>query len=280
MSKTVDSLSRRVLGAVCAIAIVAGGAVPAFATSSVPLPNSMAALGDSITEASTTCTAVVLCPAESWSTGTDPAVNSQYLRILALNPNISGKNTNLAVPGAKVDALAAQAAAAVTAQVDYVTILIGANDACTSTQAGMTPVTTFHDNFAQAMTVLETGLPNAHIFVASIPDLYRLWQLESPNKAARTVWAAFGVCQSMLANPLSMKKAAVARRQAVLQREIDYNTQLQQLCALYANCVFDNNAVFNRRFSAGDIGTIDYFHPSIPGQAAIAKGTWAHGFGW
>ena len=280
MSKTIDTLSRRALGAVCAFVVVAGGSVPAFATSSVPLPNSMASLGDSITEASTTCKALVLCPAESWSTGTDPAANSQYLRLLALNPNISGKNTNLAVPGAKVDALTAQAVAAVAAQVDYVTILVGANDACTSTQAGMTPVSTFHDDFAQAMTVLETGLPNAHIFVASIPDVYRLWQLESPNRAARTVWAAFGVCQSMLANPLSMKKAAVARRQAVLQREIDYNTQLQQQCALYANCVFDNNAVFNRRFSTADIGTIDYFHPSIPGQAAIAKGTWANGFGW
>jgi lysophospholipase L1-like esterase len=279
MRHPAQTFARAAIGAVSALAILAAGAAPTLAAKLTP-PNAMAALGDSITQASTTCSAIELCPAESWSTGTDPAVDSQYLRLLAINPGISGANFNFAVPGAQVDALQAEAALAVTADVGYVTVLIGANDACTSTVADMTPVSTFAADFSSAMQTLETGLPNAHVFVASIPDLYRLWQLESPNPTARTVWAALHVCQSMLANPQSMAKADKARRQAVLQREMDYNTQMQAICAMYANCKFDKNAVFNNRFSTGDIGTLDYFHPSIAGQASLAAVTWSHGFKW
>ena len=80
--------------------------------------------------------------------------------------------------------------------------------------------------------------------------------------------------------PLSKKPADEARRQAVLQRVMDYNTQLAQECALHAHCKFDNNAVFNRKFSLSDLGTVDYFHPSVQGQAALAHRTWTAGFGW
>jgi hypothetical protein len=41
------------------------------------------------------------------------------------------------------------------------TILIGANDACPSTDAAMTPVGTFQDHFEQPMTTLSNGLPRA-----------------------------------------------------------------------------------------------------------------------
>ena len=53
---------------------------------------------------------------------------------------------------------------------------------------------------------------------------------------------------------------------------------LKNVCGLYTQCRFDNHAVFNTAFTAGDVSTRDYFHPSVAGQAKLAAGTWAVGF--
>jgi lysophospholipase L1-like esterase len=270
---------RRAIAAACALALTAGVGHAATATSE-PVPNSMAALGDSITRAFSACGEVADCPKDSWSTGASHAIDSHYRRILKVNPAIRGHAYNFAVSGARIADLQGQANAAVGDGVDYVTILIGANDACADTVADMTPVATFRADFAQAMDTISTGLPNARVFVASIPDIYRLWQLASPIHRARKIWNFFGICQSMLAHPLSMSAASMSRRQAVLQREIDYNTQLAQECALHAHCLFDDNAAFDHRFPLREIGTIDYFHPAAEGQATLAKVTYKAGFGW
>jgi len=51
----------------------------------------------------------------SWATGDNPAVDSVYLRLLALNPAVRGHNTNVAVAGTGVDDLAGQADQALAA---------------------------------------------------------------------------------------------------------------------------------------------------------------------
>jgi lysophospholipase L1-like esterase len=269
-----QALVAAVIGLACAFA------APALAAANPPVPSSMAALGDSITRAFGACGKVADCPKDSWSTGSDPMVKSQYRRIVRINPAMKGNAHNLAVTGAQVADLQGQAAAAVADKVDYVTILIGANDACADTVADMTPVATFRADLAQAMDTLSSGLPNAGIFVASIPDISRVWEVASPIKRARRIWKFFDVCQSMLADPLSMNPGAEARRQKVLRREMDYNKQIAEECALHANCITDGGAVFRHKFSLGEIGTIDYFHPSLAGQAEIAKATYKAGFDW
>lgn len=52
----------------------------------------------------------------SWATGDNPAVNSIYLRLLALNPAVRGHNVKVAVSGSNVDNLASQADEALDAQ--------------------------------------------------------------------------------------------------------------------------------------------------------------------
>ena len=78
----------------------------------------------------------------------------------------------------------------------------------------------------------------------------------------------------MLANPTSTAQADVERRERVRQRNIDFNTALWEVCALYVRCRFDNNDVFNWQFVASDVSTFDYFHLSIAGQTALASVTW------
>jgi lysophospholipase L1-like esterase len=162
----------------------------------------------------------------------------------------------------------------VTAQPDYLTVLIGGNDLCTDTTAQMTSVTSFRGQFIQAMDTLAAGSPGTRVFVASIPDVYQLWALFNSSFWARTVWSLGSICQSLLANPRSTATADVQRRAEVAQRNVDYNTVLAEVCALYAQCRFDDNAVYDVQFSRSDVSG-DYFHPSIAGQAKLSAVTWA-----
>jgi lysophospholipase L1-like esterase len=167
-----------------------------------------------------------------------------------------------------------QVQGAVARGAEYVTILMGANDVCASSESGMTAVSTFRAQFQQAMTTLTSGLPNAKVFVSSIPDIQQLWSLYRYDVAANSVWTLAGICQSMLANSFSNFPWDVDRRARVRQRNIDYNTQLAEVCAAYARCRFDGNAVFNTAFVRSDVTTRDYFHPSTAGQAKLAAVTW------
>ncbi|HEX2909565.1 MAG TPA: SGNH/GDSL hydrolase family protein [Chloroflexia bacterium] len=250
--------------------------VPLSVSYAATWPNSMASTGDSITRGFNTGSFPFTdAIANSWSTGTSSTVKSQYSRILASNSGISGKNYNDARTGAKMTDLNGQMTSVVSQKAEYVTILMGANDVCTSSPSTMTDVTTFGNQFRTALTTLTTGLPNTRIFVSSIPNIYNLWSILHTNSTADFVWSLYGICQSMLAKPTSTATADVARRAQVQQRNIDFNTQLATICAQFTQCRFDNNATYNTTFVASDVSTRDYFHPSISGQAKLASITWA-----
>jgi lysophospholipase L1-like esterase len=247
---------------------------PSLAWAAPRLPSSVAAIGDSITRAADVCCWYGDHPAQSWSTGGGAfdGITSHYERILALKPGISGHNYNDARDGAKMLDAAGQAQAAVSQAARYVTVLMGGNDLCTGSAATMTSVADFQTQFAAAMNVLAAGLPaHAHVFVSSIPDIYRLWQLFHNNPTAELVWSAAGICQSMLS-----PNNSDADRQAVVERESAFNQVLAQVCSQYAFCRFDNNATFNYQFRTSDVSDLDYFHPSLAGQAALATITRQH----
>jgi lysophospholipase L1-like esterase len=260
-----------------AAASVAGAAAPA----KVGPPSRITALGDSITRGFNSqgpgCVILSDCTSNSWATGSNATVNSYLRRVQAINPSAvasNGGTGNNAVTGAKVADLNGQAINAVNSNADMVLILIGANDVCTSTEAAMTSVTDFRTRFTTAMNTLSAGLPNARIQVMSIPNIYNLWNVLKGNFLATATWGAASICQSMLASPTSTSQANEDRRQRVRQRNIDFNTQLQQVCAQYIHCRFDNNAAFNLVFQSGDVSTIDYFHPNTSGQTKAAATAW------
>lgn len=246
---------------------------------SARFPSSMAATGDSITRAFNTGPLPFSdATTNSWSTGINSLVNSHYQRLLSANKRIRGKNFNDAKSGARMADLNGQVSAAGVQGVAYVTILIGANDVCTSSEASMTEVATFRSQFETAMATVTGALPNARIYVVSIPNIYQLWELFKDNGAAHWTWTTYGICQSMLANPSSSDPADTDRRTRVLQRETELNAELAAVCALYAQCRFDTYAVFNTAFTTADVSTRDYFHPSIAGQAKLATVSWNAGY--
>lgn len=255
------------LGVVAAVLTAA----PA-ASSSPPLPSSMAGIGDSITRATDVCCWYGDHPPQSWSTGGGlfDGIRSHYERIRAQNPSIYGRNYNDARAGARMRDAQGQAQTAVAQGARYVTVLMGANDVCTASPSTMTAVSDFRAQFSATMGVLAAGLPaGSHVFVSSIPNVYRLWQLFRTNAAARFIWSAAQICQSML-SPANTE----LDRQAVLLREQSFNQVLAEVCGQYVICRFDDYAVFNYQFAASQVSMLDYFHPSLTGQAALASVTW------
>ncbi|MEU8106626.1 GDSL-type esterase/lipase family protein [Nonomuraea muscovyensis] len=268
---------RRTLTLLAAVTLVFAPAVgsPA-AADAAQVPDAMASLGDSITRGFNACGFFVDCTSRSWSTGSYATVNSHYLRLREANPSAVAHND--ARSGAKVADLPGQADRAVSQGVDHVTILIGANDACTSSEAGMTTVADFESRFRTAMGRLTTGLPEASVFVSSIPDVKRLWEVGRNSSSARAAWSAFSICQSMLADPRSTDPADAERRDRVRQRVSDYNAVLARVCAEQARCRYDGGAVFSHPFALSHLSTWDYFHPNTSGQRLLAEITYTAAF--
>jgi len=251
------------------------GSVGSAAAASAPLPNLMAAVGDSITRAYDVDASCVLsdCPEESWSTGIAPAVDSEYQRILAANSAISGKEVNDASSGAKMVDLDDQVRAAASQGVQYLTVEMGANDLCVSSVSDMTPTSAFESEFRTALTDFTTADPSAHIFVASIPNIYQLWQVEESNATAEAEWNILGICPDMLSSSAN----GAQRAQIVAQEHAD-NQALATVCAEFSQCKFDNDAVYNVAFTTSDVSNVDYFHPSLAGQALLAATAWSAGY--
>jgi hypothetical protein len=55
---------------------------------------------------------------------------------------------------------------------------------------------------------------------------------------------------------------------------VAFNQILADGCRAYARCRWDNLAVYHYQFSASQVSTLDFFHPSLSGQAALAQVTW------
>ncbi len=235
-----------------------------------PLPDSMAAIGDSITQAVDVCCFFGNWPGHSWSTGNVPldGIASHYERLRALNPAIRGHRWNNAVSGAQMADAPGQARSTVGQGAEYVTILMGANDLC-GWDGTLTPTATFRAQFTETLDILRTGLPASHVFVASIPNLYQLWSILRTNPVAQVVWQAAGICPSML-NFFN----SPADRQAVIDRQAELNQVLESVCATWSNCRFDNYLTYNYAFTRSMVSKLDYFHPSLSGQATLSTLTW------
>lgn len=268
---------RRLISLSSALLVLVALLVPSTdATATVRYPKSIAALGDSITRAADVCCWYGDHPGHSWSTGyqSGDGISSHYERLAALRPAIVGHDYNDAKSGAKARDLPGQAATAVSQGAQYVTVLMGANDLCTSSVSTMTSTTDFRSQVHTALSTLTQGLPTAHIFVSSIPNIYQLWSVLHTNLLAEAVWAAAGICQSMLSTSNTEDQ-----RQQVVARETAFNQILADECQSVARCKWDNDATYNFTFSASQVSKLDYFHPSLSGQAALATVTW-HASWW
>ncbi|MFE1290520.1 SGNH/GDSL hydrolase family protein [Streptomyces sp. NPDC058751] len=279
--------SRSVLAAVAAAALLgvaacdSGGGDPASPGGSTrarpspkpPLwdrsPDSVAAVGDSITRGFDACSVLSDCPEVSWATGSDPRVGSLAVRLLG-TAGAAERSWNYAVTGARMADLPGQMERAAARKPELVTVMAGANDACRSSASAMTPVADFRAEFQEAMGTLRAALPRTQVYVSSVPDLKRLWSEGRGSPLGKQVWK-LGICPSMLGDADSLNAAATLRRSQVQDRVKAYNQVLREVCAKDRRCRFDGNAVFDYRFGTDQLSHWDWFHPSRDGQARLAE---------
>ncbi|MCX4630044.1 SGNH/GDSL hydrolase family protein [Streptomyces sp. NBC_01443] len=232
-------------------------------------PASVAAVGDSITRGFDACSVLADCPEVSWATGNDPAVHSLATRLLG-EAEVPARSWNYAVTGSRMADLAGQLASAAEHKPDLVTVMVGSNDACRPSASSMTPVAEFRAAFEKALAGLRAASPTSQVYVSSVPDLQRLWEQGKDSPMVRQIWK-LGICQSMLADPLSAASGATARREQVRARVVEYNEVLREVCKKDALCRYDGGAVFQYPFAADQLSRWDWFHPGKDGQARLAE---------
>ena len=256
--------ARKYLGAL--LIATAGAVALAGPAAALPTYTKMAAVGDSYTQGSQSkdfgdaCGEP--CPQNSWSTGNNPLVDSQLLR-LRRSGSPSLTPVNYAVSGSTSENISAangQADDAGNAGAQYVTVLIGLNDYCGQGGKPVTSLTDFRLRMRRAL--LEHLAAAKRIFVASVFDATRFQTIYagSPTDLAKVA----GKCPNY-ANPAA-------------RSWVDgYNAQLKQTCAEHPNCVFDEGAVSNWQYTAADIAA-DSFHLSRTGQRDLAALTFPVAF--
>ena len=254
----------------CSLLLLASSAPSANAY--VGYPNSIAVLGHSgaTGENSDPSRPGVEVRANSWATGTNPAVNSVYLRILAKNPAIKGHNVNLARGSATVHVLVRQAQRAVALEPKPDLVLIQIMDADIVCPAKASDYSAFRSTFVTALKLLAQGAPESSIFVVSqfgsdVPSAVRML-----SPAERRRFGGTGPCAF-----LDPQGRLVPKEAAQLEKIIHgYTAQLETGCKLVAQCRYDGGAfgrVVNKRayWNAG----VD--HLSIKGHAKAAAVAWA-----
>lgn len=232
------------------------------ATTRLAYPRSMAALGDSLT------LAVTSSVDDSWSTGTNPAVKSHYSRILAAGGSIRGRAHNLAESGADFAGMQQQARTAIAKHVEYVTIW-GGEDSC-----GDDDLRPLEQDFDGLLRVLARGKPQPRVFVASIRDPGKLFRTLKTRRAAvlRNIPSGVRICNVVLGKNASLDSPP-PEIDVAIKSAAQINATLARICARYARCRFDGNAVFRKPIAYRDLAT-DYVHLSVAGQRKMAQVTW------
>jgi hypothetical protein len=207
--------------------------------------------------------------ANSWATGTNPAVDSLYRRILARNPRIKGHNVNLAEDGATVRQLVEQARQAVglKPKPDLLVIQIMDNDLVCP--AADRDIANFGAGLNQALRLLARRSPRSKIFVVS--------QFGSPETYAKVLTrkerlriGGTGPCDFV--DPTGeIVESRLARLESVIQR---YEAQLAATCKVFRQCRYDGGA-FGRIVDEREFFTQDLNHLSIRGHAKAAAVAWA-----
>ena len=258
-----------------AIATVGSGSeATSPSTATTGYPSSIAVLGHSgaTGEDSDPSQPHVEIRANSWATGTNPAVNSVYLRILAKNPAIKGHHFNLAQAGATVDRLIVQAqqAVALTPKPQLFLVQIMDNDivcpAHASDYAG------FRTKLLTALAILHRGAPNARMFLVSqwgSPPTY--WKALSPaQRRAYGSSSPQGPCQFLTPKGKPVPNE-LARLDGIIHH---YEAQLKAACTRTPRCTYDGGA-FGRQIDMHRFISEDLNHFSAKGHAAAAAVAWS-----
>jgi lysophospholipase L1-like esterase len=208
--------------------------------------------------------------AASYATGTDPAVNSMYLRLVAVAPETEGHVQNEAAGGASSSALVAQITSGLAALPAPRLVIIQTVDndiVCDASHA-----TKVGADVAAALAVIHEASPNTVILVVGQPGRPHVDYIETlvaahPEQKAALTWddpCTFYTADGKI-NPEGI---------AMLAASIDtYEAENARVCALVPNC-FTDGGVRRTWVDKLEYYSPDFAHFNAVGQAAEAEQLW------
>jgi lysophospholipase L1-like esterase len=245
----------------------------------------LAAIGDSYSQAYSVSPNYLRDHAQfSWVVGTarNDGVLSLLERFKALGATpavvdaaTSGKKMVDAQRQAEQVIEAAQALGGGTA---YVTFELGTNDLCDDPK---TPLSDFTAQLQAAIGTLQAGLPaGSRLLMEPLPDFRHFRDITQADPAARA--AFLQVKNSARCAPFlgTDSPATIPDAEAILAA---YDGALKAACDQVntaagasgrLHCTYDEALLSDRDFVIGDLSTVDYFHPSLSGQAKMAAAAW------
>jgi hypothetical protein len=234
-------------------------------------PDSIVVLGHSGStgESSDPAQPGVAIPANSWATGTNPAVHSLYQRILAVHPQIRGHNLALSRGGATVADLVDQAVAAVARQPRNPLVVVQIMDNDIVCPAAQSDFDTFQATFESALQVVDEGLPTSRLFVVSqYGSPTTGWRMLS--RAQRVSFGGTGPCDFL--DPRGdLVPPALDRLEDAIH---GYEAALKAGCLKLARCRSDQEA-FGTAPDRAEFVAPDLNHFSVKGHAQAAAVAWA-----
>jgi hypothetical protein len=206
----------------------------------------------------------------SWATGDNPAVNSIYTRLLALNPAVRGHNTNLGIAGTNTYDLGGPVdrALALKPLPDLFMIQEVDNDMkCDGTDPeNYRP---FAETMSGLLTKITAKAPKAIILLVSSPPgtVQNYGTVASHLPTAEAANTGTGPCD--LFSPSG--KAVPAHWHYAEQVIRAYQARLATVCKQFPTCIYDGGALYRMVITAQDLAP-DGSHLSIAGlrkQAAL-----------
>lgn len=205
----------------------------------------------------------------SWVTGTNPEVNSLYLRILAVHPAIRDHNLSLSQGGATVTEALGQAQQALVRPPPNALVVIQLVDNDIVCPARQADYDTFQTSLEAVLEELDAGLPTSRVFVVS--------HYGTPTKdfaaltpAQRRQQGGSGPCDF-----IDPRGGLVPKELKRLESVIDgYEAALRNGCAKFERCRYDDNAFHDAPVRAAYTSPIDLNHFSVAGHAKAAEVAW------
>jgi hypothetical protein len=209
-----------------------------------------------------------------------PDVNSHNQRIDDLFGDRGRRNYTAARNGASVKDMVEQATFVAPLDINYATVMLGANDVCRSNPADLITDAEFEGHVRNGMSTLLNGLPNgATVLVVAIPNVKGVWDFGQTKTAlgitsCPRIWKLTGLCEAMFS-----ENSTDLDREYLQSRNIGYNVILErvttEMAASYpGKFVRYAPLTFQLPTAQDQISDLDCFHASWQGQRAAAELTW------